>query len=293
MQNNLDSHRKQQNGNSSNAKSSKGPFIITTSNVNQTKTTNCRPLQENPMTHLLHSKQCASPENLMAYYSFPTSFSHSSFSPPLYIPRFLMINPELGKLPMTYNLHYASQPALTSLTPFLSESKPVSNICASQPGLPTNPNLFPSRNQRSANPKGILSGKAYVSRNVYKSIVRFLFICVQKNHEAITEILHNAGFSNETIEKCFKKLKGYNESVKAQNSKKNSQSLIRKIVRESSARTYVLRETLYAMLQNSKLGKLGRISERNKQVYNDVCKYYYNEIIESIGQSTQVKSFAL
>eukprot|EP00826_Nyctotherus_ovalis_P024961 TRINITY_DN1926_c0_g1_i6.p1 TRINITY_DN1926_c0_g1~~TRINITY_DN1926_c0_g1_i6.p1 ORF type:complete len:149 (+),score=38.44 TRINITY_DN1926_c0_g1_i6:77-523(+) len=140
---------------------------------------------------------------------------------------------------------------------------------------------------------GKLSGKAYISRNVYKSIVRFLFTCVQKNKEQMTEILKKAEFGDGEIEKCFAKLRSYNDSIRAQNSKKNSQAVVKKIVKESSARTYVLRETLYAMMQNSKMGKLGRISERNKNVYNEVCEYYYDEIAKSIGQSPQTKIFAL
>jgi len=290
MQNNLGSNQEQLNVDYPSVEMSKGPFIITTYNAKHIKTTELKPSNENPMIESFHFGKNIYSENPTPSYSHP----NSSFPAPLYIPSFLLVNSSFGKLPMIYNPHFAPQPELISLTPFISEPEQISNPCIQQPGLCTNSNPSLPQNQRpSGNRKGILSGKAYVSRNVYKSIVRFLFICVQKNREGVTQILEDAGFTNEEIEKCFKKLKGYNESVKAQNSKKNSQALIRKIVKESSARTYVLRETLYAMLKNSRVGKLGRISERNKEVYDDVCKYYYNEIVKSIGQSAQSNSFLL
>ena len=141
--------------------------------------------------------------------------------------------------------------------------------------------------------KSLLSGKAYKSRNVYKSIIRHLFSYIRKNREDIIRILTEAGFSMQDIEHGFFKINYYNDLEREQSNKKNSQATIKKMVTKRSIYTYILRETLNTMLYNWSQGKFGKVSESNSEVYKDVCKYFYDEAVKTSGQSAQGRSFFL
>lgn len=275
-----------------NPEKTKGPFQITTYGEKQALTTN--PIQSNS-SHVfdsLRGQQGAfQPASVFRSPCPSSSFSLPSF--PFSLPSLFIFNPDAQRFSFGSSPFFPPRTSVVPIVPFHESPSFAPRFSAQQTEFCGNINISINSNQGSSNGRGILSGKAYISRNVYKSIVRFLFICVQKNREDITQILKESGFSGDDIDKCFIKLRDYNDSVKAQNSKKNSQAVIRKMAKERSARTYVLRETLYAMLQNSKNGRLGRISERNKRIYRDVCEYYYNEIVKSIGKSSQSKSFIL
>jgi len=141
--------------------------------------------------------------------------------------------------------------------------------------------------------KNLLSGKAYKSRNVYKSIIRHLFSYIRKNREDIIRILRDAGFSMPEIEHGFFKVNYYNDLEREQSIKKNSQATIKKMVSKKTIYTYILRETLNTMLHNWDSGKLGKVSETNSEVYKDVCKYFYEEAVRVTGQSAQGRTFSL
>lgn len=259
-----------------------------------------REFRENFMLNLLQSKPGAIQRVPQLHPSFPApNFASQPPFFPLPFPNFFVPNPGMTRFPIGYSPFYPQRTSVCPFVPLRTQSafapSGSESVCEQPTELAGNKShsVILSNGSVSGRAKGKLSGKAYISRNVYKSIVRFLFTCVQKNKEQMTEILKKAEFSDGEIEKCFTKLRSYNDSIRAQSSKKNSQAVVKKIVKESSARTYVLRETLYAMMQNSTTGKLGRISERNKNVYHEVCEYYYDEIVKSIGQSPQTKTFAL
>ncbi len=141
--------------------------------------------------------------------------------------------------------------------------------------------------------RSLLSGKAYKSRNVYKSVVRHLFSYVRKNRDDIIRILTEAGFSMQEVEHAFFKINYYNDLEREQSSKKNSQATIKKMVTKRTIYTYILRETLSTMLHNWGIGKLGKISEGNSAVYKDVCKYFYDETAKVLGQPAQGRTFLL
>lgn len=141
--------------------------------------------------------------------------------------------------------------------------------------------------------KSLLSGKAYQSRNVYKSIVRHLFSYIRKNREDIIRILTEAGFSMQDIEHGFFKINYYNDLEREQSNKKNSQSTIKKMATKRTIYTYILRETLNTMLHNWSVGKFGKVSESNSLVYKDVCKYFYDETVKVLGQPAQGRTFFL
>ena len=141
--------------------------------------------------------------------------------------------------------------------------------------------------------KSLLSGKAYKSRNVYKSIVRHLFSYIRKNRDDILRILKDAGFSTTEIEHGFFKINYYNDLEREQSSKKNSQATIKKMASKRTIYAYILRETLNSMLHNWGQGKLGKVSEGNSEVYKDVCKHFYEETVKATGQEAQGRTFSL
>lgn len=157
------------------------------------------------------------------------------------------------------------------------------------PNTPSPPTTFTG--QKKARQKGILAGKAYASRNVYKAILRYLQLYVKKNAAEVYRVLKETGFKNEEIAECFNVIRHYSILEFYQGSKKNAQSIIRKMASDACIFTYVLREALNAMLQNWNNGKLGKISEASSSVYKEVCGHYYSEMVKLIGQSAQGKSF--
>lgn len=275
-----------------NIETNKGPFRITTYSGKQFLTGNSIQ-SDRPHVHdsLRGQEGAFTTDSVFRPPYLSSSFPLPSF--PFSLSNFFVFNSDVGRFSFGGSPFLPPRTSVMPLIPFHDSLSLAPRFSAQQTEFNGKLNVSISSNQISSNGRGMLNGKAYISRNVYKSIVRFLYVCVQKNKEDITQILKEAGFSGDEIEKCFIKLKDYNDSVKAQNSKKNSQAVVRKLAKERSSRTYVLRETLYAMVQNSKNGRLGRISERNKRIYNDVCEYYYNEIVKSIGKSSQSKSFIL
>lgn len=138
-----------------------------------------------------------------------------------------------------------------------------------------------------------LCGKAYESRNVYKSIVRHLFLYVKKNEDDIRIILEEAGFSSKDIKECFNELEQHDKSVKSQSFRINPQVIIKRMIGTNSIRAHVLRETLFAMLHNLERGKLGRVTRKNTAIYKYVCSHYYEEAVKITNQRSKARTLFL
>ena len=134
---------------------------------------------------------------------------------------------------------------------------------------------------------------AYKRRNVYKSIIRHMHSFLTKNKPAIISMLSKEGFSITEIEHSFLKIIHWNELEKHPGTSKKSQVTIEEILESKSIPTYVLRETLHAMMQNWKKAKTGKISRDNLEVYNEVCSKYYQRTVEILSQQAQCISFKL
>lgn len=126
------------------------------------------------------------------------------------------------------------------------------------------------------------SGGAYKRRNVYKSIVRHMFSYIRKNRDGIIKILLAAGYPMNEIEHAFFEVSCYNDLEQQRGNKKQSQTTIRKMVDKPTIYTYILRETLNAMIKGWNEGKHGKVATKNLATYRDVCLAYYNEAVKTI-----------
>ena len=141
--------------------------------------------------------------------------------------------------------------------------------------------------------KRLINGSAYRRRNVYKSIIRHMFSYVRKNRDDITSILQCEGFSMQDIEHAFCKVNLYNDEERKKGSHKISQKIVKNMIAATTIYTYILCETLYAMLLRWEAGKLGKISRKNAVIYREVSKKYYDECSRMLGRGTQGKSHLL
>jgi hypothetical protein len=169
--------------------------------------------------------------------------------------------------------------------------------------LPSQPKTNPSEDQKddgsleliteAKSGKGLVKGISYESRNVYKSLIRHIFSYTRKNRETIVDILLQSGYTMSEIEHAFYKINCYNELEREKAFKKKAQATIRKMMGAKTIYTYILRETLNALLINWSKGKLGKISEKNCEVYKEVCGRFYQETVEILGEPAKGKTFKL
>jgi len=139
-----------------------------------------------------------------------------------------------------------------------------------------------------------LGGNAYKRRNVYKSIVQHMFTYIKKNKAEVITVLCGNGFTMRDIEHAFFNINYHNYSNQQKGSKKRSaQDIINSIISGRNIYTYMLRESLFAMLKNLDSGKCGKITKDNTDTYKMTCLRYYNEIVEALHQEAQGKSYAL
>ena len=137
------------------------------------------------------------------------------------------------------------------------------------------------------------SGGAYKRRNVYKSIIRHMYSYVRKNRDDIIKVLLAAKYLMSEIEHAFFEVSFYNDTEQEKGNRRQSQSTIKKMIDQRSIYTYILRETLNAMIRNWNEGKHGKVSSKNLGTYRDVCIAYYNEAAKVLEQEAQGKSHKL
>lgn len=141
--------------------------------------------------------------------------------------------------------------------------------------------------------KKLFKGSSYKNRNVYKSILRNLEAYVKNNNSDICQILTQNGYTTEEMEHAFAKIRSYNTDERKRGYSKQSQSLIKKMLMKKTIYTYILRETLFAMKQNSEKGKLGRIDEKSYDLYFEVSTILYNEAVRILGKPTEGHTYKL
>ncbi len=135
---------------------------------------------------------------------------------------------------------------------------------------------------------GAFSVNAYKRRNVYKSIIRYMHKCISKDGSKITKMLtQDSGYAMPDVEQAFFMIENWNNLERQSGTSKKSQTTVEKILSKRSVITYILRETLWGMMQKWKSGKTGKISDTNLEIYEDVCTKYYKRTIELTGQSVQ------
>lgn len=132
--------------------------------------------------------------------------------------------------------------------------------------------------------KVFVKGISYEARNVYKSLIRHIFTYIRKNRNVIVGILIKSGYAMSDVEHAFYKINCYNELERERVFKKRAQATIRKMISKKTIYTYILKETLNSLLQNWNVGKLGKISKKNSDIYKDVCEKFLQETIQLLGE---------
>ena len=141
--------------------------------------------------------------------------------------------------------------------------------------------------QESASIKKLFKGSSYANRNVYKSILRNIEAYIKNNEADVVNILTKNGYTRNDIVKAFVKIGNYNKNERKRGNTKLSQLLIKKMLTKKTIYTYILRETLYAMIQQTERGTLGKIEEKSYKLYYDVSSKLYRETINLLGKSTE------
>jgi hypothetical protein len=141
--------------------------------------------------------------------------------------------------------------------------------------------------------KALFKGNSYKYRNIYKSIMRNMYICLRKNREELSDILTRRGFTMANIEHAYYKIDSYHDSERKKGKKKVAQSLIQKMLTKDTIYTHVLQETLNAMLACKEKGKLGRVEKTNFELYSKVCTEFYEETTRLLGHPAQSQTLEL
>jgi len=173
-------------------------------------------------------------------------------------------------------------------TPYISLRNPVKSTSESDNGgnsISLDGNESEQDNQLSVN--------AYRRRNVYKSVIRHMLSYIRKNRDCIIGVLKTHNFSMQEIEHAFFQVSYLNELERQKGKTKRSQTTINGFMKEKTIYTYILRETLYAMMQNWKIGKTGKISQENLFIYREVCENYYKRIVDLVQESAQGTEYLL
>ncbi len=130
-------------------------------------------------------------------------------------------------------------------------------------------------------------------RYVYKCVVRHMNVYIRKNREDIVSILIRLGFTMCDIEHAFFTISCQSDTVGKKGCDKTSLRIVNKMIIARSIYTYILRETLYAILQNWQGGKVGKVAGKNIELYKDACQAFYQEAVKMLGQPAQGVHFIL
>lgn len=130
--------------------------------------------------------------------------------------------------------------------------------------------------------KLLFKGNSYQCRNVYKSIMVNMLSYLKLNRDDIFLILTSQKYTRSDIEHAILKITYYNDNDRKKGSSKISQSIINKMLSKKTIYTFILRETLKAMMQNSE-GIEKKVSGKNIGTYKEVCSKIYEETVKLIG----------
>lgn len=135
--------------------------------------------------------------------------------------------------------------------------------------------------------KKLFKGNSYNCRNIYKSILRNMHSYLKNNRDFNEKMLKDSGYTREKIEHAIIKVTYYNENERKRGNNKIAQSLINKILWKKTIYAYILRETLFAMVQYAEKGKLNKVAEKNSPTYIESCKKIYEETVKLLSQEAQ------
>lgn len=102
--------------------------------------------------------------------------------------------------------------------------------------------------------------------------------CIQVKREKLTENLLDAGFSAPSIETAYTKIFYCKDTERKSGRKSMTPRLINEAANEVTIYTYILKEALEDMLNEWGTEKLGKVAEKNLEVYKEVCTSYYDKV---------------
>lgn len=122
-------------------------------------------------------------------------------------------------------------------------------------------------------------------RNVYKAIIRRMHNHTRKNSVKLMQTLCSSGFSREEAEHAFFVVGSLYGDMRDRG-KCTFLATLKDMVAKKSIYTYILRETLSAMMRGWGGGKRGRILLKNYATYKRVCRVYYDEVVRVISEAS-------
>ena len=119
---------------------------------------------------------------------------------------------------------------------------------------------------------------AYRYRNVYKSIIRHLYVYAQEHQEKLLTLLKGKGYENRDIQKAFEDIKKFKPLGIPKEIERGAKIKVQEIVKSKTALTHILKETLIYMLEKWKNNELGQLYKVNSTIYAEACNGFLVQI---------------
>lgn len=135
------------------------------------------------------------------------------------------------------------------------------------------------------------SDGSYKYRNVFKSIIRKMNTLTSRKTKQITSKLKELGYSSDTIEKTIQHIYECTEIERKNGIKKMAPNLIRSSTKTLSIYTHILKYSIQEMLSDWDAKEIGRLSQKNIELYKHLCKLCLDSADKLIKSKFQINSF--
>lgn len=125
---------------------------------------------------------------------------------------------------------------------------------------------------------------AYKYRNVYKSVIRHLYVYTQDNKEKIQALLKEKGFGDEEIKTTLEIIKGYKSEDAPKEIEKGAKFRVEGMLRDKSIITYILKATLEYMIEKWKNERYGQLYKVNSTIYIEACTRFLKRTEELLNR---------
>eukprot|EP00826_Nyctotherus_ovalis_P053823 TRINITY_DN7023_c0_g3_i3.p1 TRINITY_DN7023_c0_g3~~TRINITY_DN7023_c0_g3_i3.p1 ORF type:complete len:134 (-),score=22.16 TRINITY_DN7023_c0_g3_i3:221-622(-) len=112
---------------------------------------------------------------------------------------------------------------------------------------------------------------AYKYRNVYKSIIRHLYVNVQTNRRVLAHSLAQRGYGEETIAACFATIMSFKPEGLPKEIENGAKMRVEGILKGKSIFVYILKETLEHMINKLKTKEYEQMHRTNSEMYVEAC----------------------
>eukprot|EP00826_Nyctotherus_ovalis_P053031 TRINITY_DN6826_c0_g1_i18.p5 TRINITY_DN6826_c0_g1~~TRINITY_DN6826_c0_g1_i18.p5 ORF type:complete len:141 (+),score=39.43 TRINITY_DN6826_c0_g1_i18:1303-1725(+) len=125
---------------------------------------------------------------------------------------------------------------------------------------------------------------AYKYRNVYKSVIRHLYVYTQGNQDKLMNLLKEKGFEEEDIKITFEIIKNYKPEGVPKEIEKGAKYRVEGILKEKTMLTYIMKETLEYMIEKWKNERYGQLYKVNSSIYIEACKRFLKQTEELLNK---------